>query len=713
MGARAKSMVVRAGLLTITLLSVAEFSATGVRIAHAQDRPTRGRHVSISLVAETRSIVPGRSFHLALRQQIEAGWHTYWLNPGDAGLPTTIDWSLPADFKAGPILWPQPKRIAYGPVVDYGYENEVLLPVDIDVPSTVALGSNVVIAGHASWLVCSDTCVPEDADLSISVPVATATEADPDWAERLASVRARLPARNPFPTTVSVSAENITLHIAMGDAKKLRDVMFFPVDRDVIDNDAPQSPVAGPEGLTLTLRRDGTKPPPAALNGLLSFRDSAAQSDTGPQAIMVSSPIESVTEKLSGQLAFAWALVLALAGGVLLNLMPCVLPVLSIKAFSLAQHAQSAAREVRVQGIAYTAGVLASFATIAALLLGMRAAGAEIGWGFQLQSPLFVALMIYVLFAVGLNLSGVFSFGERIAGAAGELSSRASYSGSFLTGALATLVATPCTAPFMAAALGYAITQPWYRSLAIFEAVGFGMALPYLGIAFSPRLRRFLPKPGSWMLGLKQFLAFPIYGTAVWLTFVLAQESGELPVTLVLSGLVLIAFAAWLYESLRHSENRWRRWGLAASALPLIGAVALVPLAGTNQPLHVAATENNVGIRWLPFSTNKVDELQAQGRSIFVDFTADWCITCKINERLALESPAVIEAFAANEVAALRADWTRQDPSITRMLEANGRAGVPLYLFYPKPGPRGERRGPIILPQILTAATILREMQSQ
>jgi len=713
MGARAKSMVVRAGLLTITLLSVAEFSATGVRIAHAQERPAQGQHVSISLVAETRSIVPGRSFHLALRQQIEAGWHTYWLNPGDAGLPTTIDWSLPPDFKAGPILWPQPKRIAYGPVVDYGYENEVLLPVDIDVPSTVALGTNVVIAGHASWLVCSDTCVPEDADLSISVPVAAVTEADPAWAERFASVRARLPLRNPFPTTASVSAENITLHIAMGDAKKLRDVMFFPVDRDVIDNDAPQTPVAGTEGLTLTLRRDGTKPLPAALNGLLSFRDSAAQSDTGPAAIMVSSPIEPVTEKLSGQLAFAWALVLALAGGVLLNLMPCVLPVLSIKAFSLAQHAQSAAREVRVQGIAYTAGVLASFATIAALLLGMRAAGSEIGWGFQLQSPLFVALMIYVLFAVGLNLSGVFSFGERVAGAAGELSSHASYSGSFLTGALATLVATPCTAPFMAAALGYAITQPWYRSLAIFEAVGFGMALPYLGIAFSPRLRRFLPKPGSWMLGLKQFLAFPIYGTAVWLTFVLAQESGELPVILVLSGLVLIAFAAWLYESLRHSGNRWRRWGLAASALSLIGAVALVPLAGTNQTPHVAATENNVGISWLPFTTNKVDELQAQGRSIFVDFTAEWCITCKINERIALESPAVIEAFAANEVAALRADWTRQDPAITRMLEANGRAGVPLYLFYPKPGPRGERRGPIILPQILTAATILREMQSQ
>ena len=287
MGSRARSMAVRAGLLAIALLSVAEFAATGVRIARAQERPAQERHVSVSLVAETRGIVPGHSFHLALRQQIEAGWHTYWLNPGDAGLPTTIDWSLPGGFKAGPILWPQPKRIAYGPVVDYGYENEVLLPVDIDVPPTVALGTNLVIAARASWLVCSDTCIPEDADLSISVPVVAETEADPDWAERLASVRTRLPLRNPFPTTASANAENITLHIGIGDAQKLRDVMFFPADRDVIDNDAPQTPVAGREGLTLTLRRDATGPAPIALNGLLSFRDSAASLDTGPQAIAI------------------------------------------------------------------------------------------------------------------------------------------------------------------------------------------------------------------------------------------------------------------------------------------------------------------------------------------------------------------------------------------------------------------------------------------
>jgi thiol:disulfide interchange protein DsbD len=426
---------------------------------------------------------------------------------------------------------------------------------------------------------------------------------------------------------------------------------------------------------------------------------------------MISSPIEPASA--AGGFDFIWAAILAVAGGLLLNLMPCVLPVLSIKAFGLVQHAQSAPREVRLQGMAYAAGVLASFAAIAAALLGTRAAGTQIGWGFQLQSPLFVAVMIYLLFAVGLNLSGVFSIGDRVAGVAGELSSRAHYSGSFLTGALATLIATPCTAPFMAAALGYAITQPWYRSIAIFEAVGLGLALPYLAIAFSPPLRRFLPRPGIWMLRLKQFLAFPVYGTAVWLSFVLAQETSELAATAALAGLVLIAFAAWLYEVARLSAHRWRRWGVSLSTLSVIAAFALLAFTDTDHPAGTAEIQHKAGVAWLPFSTGKIEELQAQGRPVFVDFTADWCITCKLNERVALADPAVVEAFAKNGVTALRADWTRQDPAITRMLEAHGRAGVPLYLFYPAPTPEGGRRQAIVLPQILTAAAILHEMPVQ
>jgi thiol:disulfide interchange protein DsbD len=666
-------------------------------------------HVKASLVADTRSIVPGEPLHLGLRQQIEPGWHTYWSNPGDSGLPTTIDWTLPPDFKAGPIVWPTPERFAFGPVVDYGYRNEVVLPVTIDVPSNLTPGASVALAAHASWLVCSDTCIPEEARLSISLAVNGVAEPDLDGAKLLAAARSRMPMPNPFRTTVTVADDKLALRLATGDATRLRDVMFFPADAGVVDDDAPQATMAEPDGLGVTLLRDTAKPLPATLNGVLVFRDEAAQTADELQAIMISAPVEPA--RTVGGVAFFWAILLALAGGLLLNLMPCVLPVLAIKAFGPVQHAQSAPREARRQGIAYAAGVMVSFAAIALVLVGLRAAGAEIGWGFQLQSPLFVTAMIYVLFAVGLNLSGVFTFGDRLAGIGSGLAARQGYSGSFFAGALATLVAAPCTAPFMAAAMGYAITQPWYLSLAVFEAVGLGMALPYVMIALSPAARRFLPRSGAWMLQLKQFLAFPIYGTAVWLFFVLSQEAGDLAGTAVLAGLLLIAFAAWLYEAARQGEGGWGKWSIGLSALSLVAAVGLLSLTGARSPSAVADTTEAAGQTWLPYSQGSVDQLQAEGRPVFVDIGAAWCITCKINERIALADPAVLKAFADAGVAALRGDWTRQDAAITKVLEANGRAGVPLYLFYPRPGAPGEGRSPVILPQILTAETILHEIR--
>jgi thiol:disulfide interchange protein/DsbC/DsbD-like thiol-disulfide interchange protein len=695
------------------LLSTIGAAVIGLTIAGAQTGPAGPRHVTASLVAETQTVTPGRPFQVALRQIIQPGWHTYWLNPGDSGLPTAIEWTLPPGFKASPIVWPTPKRIAYGPVVDYGYENEILLAVTIEVPANLAPGSEIALSAHASWLVCSDTCIPEDSELAISARVAAQAEPDPYWAERFALNRANLPLPNPFPTTTTVADGKIVVDIKTGDASRLRDVMFFPEEANVIDDGAPQELSVRPDGLTLTLLRNGAKPPPAVFKGLLVFHDSAAQADAGPKAILISAPLVSGSPDTLGAFAFLWAAVLAFAGGFLLNLMPCVLPVLSIKAFALVDNARASPRAARLQGVAYGAGVLLSFAVIAALLIGFRAAGAELGWGFQLQSPVFVAAMIYVLFAVGLNLSGVFSFGDRLAGVAGELGSVERYSGSFLTGALATFIATPCTAPFMAAALGYAITQPWYRSLVIFEAVGLGLAFPYLAIAYSPGLRRFLPRPGIWMLRLKQFLAFPIYGTAVWLAFVLAQESGALGVTAALAGLVLIAFAVWLYDVMRASEHRWRPLGVGCSALAAFGACALLVLTNADRASPVVGAPKAETLTWLPFSTARIDELQAGGRPVFVDFTADWCITCKLNERVALADRAVLRAFAEAGVATLRADWTRQDPAVTRMLEANGRAGVPLYLFYPRPGPAGVRRRAVVLPQILTAETILREIQVQ
>ncbi len=352
--------------------------------------------------------------------------------------------------------------------------------------------------------------------------------------------------------------------------------------------------------------------------------------------------------------------------------------------------------------------MLVSFGLVAGLLIALRAAGAGIGWGFQLQSPIFVTLMIYVLFAVGLSLSGVFTVGDGLAGMGSGLADRDGYSGSFFTGALATLVATPCTAPFMAAAIGYAITQPWYMSFAVFEAVGVGLALPYVVLAYSPGARRFLPKPGAWMNWFKQILAFPVYGTAVWLFFVLSAESGSFGATAALAGLVLIAFAAWLYEMVRLGEGNGHRVALGISAVAVIGALALLAIPGSDAASTAAATGpvEAGGMSWQPFTQAKLDAARADGKPVFVDFTADWCITCKVNERVALNDSAVRQAFADQGVVALRGDWTRRDAAITHILEANGRGGVPLYLFYPK----GRAGDATVLPQILTADTVLHEL---
>lgn len=695
-----------AGVVLAATLAVGAVTNAG-----AQAGPDGGRHVTANLIGETRNIVAGRSFHVALRQQIQPGWHTYWSNPGDSGLPTTIEWALPPEFRAGPISWPTPERFTVGPVVGYGYKNEVLLPVTVDVPAGLRPGSDVTISAHVSWLACSDICIPEEADLSLSLLVGTSPQPDPDQVQAFASARAEIPNSNPFPTTATAANDEITLRVATGDARNLQNVIFLPADPDVIDDSAPQSIVVDTEGLVLRLKRDKTKSPPAALNGVLAFRDLAAQAGGSSGALSISAPVRSAAPDFHSGLGFLAAVLLALAGGIVLNLMPCVLPVLSIKVLALAQHSQSTPREMRLQGIVYTAGVLASFAVIAGALIGLRAAGSEIGWGFQLQSPMFVTLMIYLLFAVGLNLSGVFSVGDRVTGVGNALASRQGYAGSFFTGALATLVATPCTAPFMAAAVGYAVTQPWYVALGVLEMIGLGLALPYLVVAFSPRARRLLPRSGIWMLRLKEILAFPVYGTVVWLMYVLLEQTGASGATAALAGLVLIAFAAWLYNAVQLSEGHPRNWGVGLAAVAAAGAFALLYLVDDGGSPQTSMTTPTESLDWQPFSEAKLDALRAAGRPIFIDFTAAWCITCKVNERIALADPTVVKAFADGRVAALRADWTRQDASITRVLEANGRAGVPLYLFYSKPGAISERKPPVILPQILTATSILRELR--
>jgi thiol:disulfide interchange protein len=678
--------------------------------ASAQNAAPIGSHVTARLIAETRNVVAGQPLHIALGQQIQPGWHTYWSNPGESGLPTTIDWTLPRGFWAQPISWPVPERFTAGPVVGYGYKHDVVLPVTIDVPADLRAGTDVTLSAHVSWLACADICVPEEAKLALSLPVGTVLVPDAETVAAFAAARADIPTSNPFTTTAAAAADEFTLRIATGDATRVRNVLFFPADADVIDDEAVQSIVANSEELVVRLRRDKTKPPPATLDGVLAFTDQAAQGGDVSSAISISAPISATASTGYALLAFLTAVVLAFVGGIILNLMPCVLPVLSIKVLALVRHSHSTSREMRLQGLAYAAGVLASFGVIGGALIALRAAGAEIGWGFQLQSPVFVALMIYLLFAVGLSLSGVFEIGGKLNAVGGDLASRDGYTGSFFTGALATLVATPCTGPFMAASIGYAVTQPWYVSLAVLEAVGAGLAFPYVVIAFSPRARGALPKPGMWMVRLKEILAFPVYATAVWLMYVLFQQVDASGTTIALMGLVLIAFSAWLYNAVYLSDGHWRSWGIGLSTLGVVGALALLALIGGEVATPIAANESD---EWQPFSQSRLEALRAEGRPVFVDFTAAWCITCKVNERIALADTTVVKAFADRRVAALRADWTRQNPGITQILEANGRAGVPLYLFYPKPGAKGERKAPIVLPQLLTAASILDEVRRE
>ncbi len=670
---------------------------------HNPISPTK--HVSAGLIAETVNVVPGRKLLLGLQQKIEPGWHTYWVNPGKSGIATTIEWSLPKGFSAGAISWPTPERFVVGPVVDYGYTDDPLLLAALQAPADLQDGTDVTISAHVSWLVCSDICIPEEEDLSIVLPVGAAPEPNGAVAEAFASARIRMPRESPFPSAVTVSGDTLVLRVSTGDASRLKDVSFFPADQNVIEDGAPQIVSANSEGLAITLRRASSQPTPAVLNGVLVFRDEAAQPGGPLTAIALAAPTASATFEFG----LAAALMLALLGGLTLNLMPCVLPVLFIKVLALIEHAQLSPRQARLQAVVYAIGVMASFAAIAGVLLGLRAAGNEIGWGFQLQSPVFVALMIYVLFAVGLNLSGAYSVGETLTGAGSSLMLRGGYAGSFFTGALATLVATPCTAPFMAAAIGYAVTRPAYVSLAILEAVAVGLALPYVAIAFIPQARRLLPRPGAWMVRLKEILAFPVYGTIVWLVFVLSEQVGSTGVAAVLTGLVLIGFGVWAYEAARQ-ETVWRRGlGLALSVLAGASAIVLAALVDVGTPGRASGVATSDGISWEPFTQARLDAVHGAGKSVFVDVTAAWCITCKVNERLALTDPAVVDAFAARGITALRADWTRQDPAITKLLEQNGRAGVPLYLFYPVAG-TGASGQPMVLPQILTAASVLQEI---
>lgn len=652
---------------------------------------------------EAGEVAPGGTLTVALEENIRPSWHTYWVNPGEAGLPTTIDWTLPAGWHAGPIEWPAPKRLPVGPLMNYGYEGKVWLLQRLSAPADARPGTIVTLKAHASWLVCQEVCIPEDETLSLDVAVSVSPIAPYGTIEeQFAAARARIPAASPWPVTFH-AGDALDLFVAspMLAKAQLRDATFFPLEEDYVVGMAPQQIATAPNGLLLRLKPGGKAKVAHALAGVLVM----TSADGSVQALSVEAKPGAVPAAQFGGTAddtgFLLSLLFAFLGGLILNLMPCVLPILAMKALAVARHAHADKRKAAREGLAYGAGAILSFVALGLALVILRAGGAAIGWGFQLQEPAAVAGFALLIFAAGLNLSGVFEFSSGI-NAGDRLVRRGGTVGSFFTGVLAVAVAAPCTAPFMAAALGYALTQSAMVSLLVFLALGLGFALPFVLIGLSPTLLRLLPKPGAWMLRFKQALAFPMYGAAVWLVWVLTQEAGSNGLIFVLAAMIALAFAAWAWDASRNASPRWRLAGGLLAALGLIAALVSLPLIETSAAPAATAVQAG-GIPSEPYSAERLAQLRAANRPVFVDATAAWCITCLVNEKVALSSATMRDAFAQKHVAYLVADWTSRNPEITTLLQAHGRSGVPLYLYY-APGAADAA----VLPQVLTQGEVLK-----
>jgi thiol:disulfide interchange protein DsbD len=674
-------------------------------------------HVHVQLVTTGVEIAPNGFNEIGLYFKLEPGWHIYWKNPGDAGEPPHIQWMLPAGITAGPMQFPAPKRLPLGPLMDYGYENEVLFPVTLNVATTAKPGL-AVLHTHVDWLVCRGSCIPGKAELEESLQVVTtelkvksAPSADSLIWIRLGDL---LPhdLHGNSKAVFQLSGNSFRLSVETG--QKETEATFFPEDQDILDNPAPQKFTPTETGLILDLKKDAQLAAnPAQLKGVLELSGGRAYEIvalpivTAIQTPAVSAAASTLTPISGSSLSLSLLLRtsgLAFLGGLLLNLMPCVFPVLFLKGLALVHTGHKEQHRLRVHGLVYAAGILVSFWALVALLLGLRAAGATLGWGFQFQSPVFLSLMAGLLFFLGLSLAGQFEIGLTLTSAGGSLAAKQGYTGSFFTGVLAVVVATPCTAPFMGAAIGYALSQSAMVTFSIFTALALGLAAPYVALTLQPAWTRLLPKPGAWMEILRQAVAVPIFATVIWLAWVLAAAYGAGMLAALLMNFLLLAIAGWFL-------GRWpaKRWATVVAALILLGVIALAVFGQrlVNESSGKAIQPDNTNLDsvasngWQPWSVGAVSRYQAEGRPVFVDFTAAWCLSCQVNERVALNRPEVQQAFHSTNVALLRADWTRHDEAITQALTALGRSGVPAYALY-APG----ETSPRLLPEVLTPSIV-------
>ncbi len=684
---------------------------------------TAHAHVKASLVTAETAIVPGKPVQVALRLVHDEHWHTYWLNPG-TGLVTTIAWTLPPGWKASEIQWPAPKALKdrTGTIVGNGYEGDLLLPVTLTPPADLAPGTSVTLKAAAEWLMCEEVCMPGDAKVSLTLPVAASAAPDPAFGARLTAVVANLPrADAAWKLSATRDAKNVTLTVtaaATNPAAVLPDLRFF-ADDNYVAYELPQIVTAAANSsfvLTLPISPDAPKDT-AKLAGILTSSngwradgslpglrvDLAFAAAPAPAPVKTSASAPAAPASLLGTLFFA------LIGGLILNLMPCVFPVLGIKILGFVNQAGQDKKKVILHGLVFALGVLLSFWTLATVLAVLRAGGDQLGWGFQLQSPLFVFALAAVMLIFAMNMSGVFEFGLSATGVGSDLQMKSGFAGSFFTGVLATVVATPCSAPFLAPALGAALTLSTVESFAVFTAIAIGLAGPYLLLSIFPAAVKILPRPGAWMETFKQFMAFPLYATVAYLTWVLAGQTTENGSLMALFGLVLIALGVWFYGRYNAPGTKPAKVRFGTITAALVFAVGVwtgwpEDIASKTAAAQAAGAPEVVWEKWSPETVTK---LRAEGKTIYVDFTARWCATCQTNKKIVFHSDAVLRAFAAKKIVTLRADWTNKDPAITTELAKYQRSAVPFNVIW-QPG----KTEPVILPELLTPSVVLDAIKS-
>jgi thiol:disulfide interchange protein DsbD len=737
--------------------------AAGQEPAGRESAADPSPHSEGALVSERRWIRPGEPFTAGLRLSLEPGWHTYWRNPGDSGEPASIAWRLPEGFTAGPIQWPVPERIPFPPLVSYGYYDEVLLLVEITPPAGLTPGEPARLAGTAYWLVCIEDCFPAEAELSLAIPVRDSPpEPDPATASSFEAARARLPVADPRWSAAARATDAwIGLRVVPPVGFPADDVaalQFLAAESDVVDHATEQRWAFEDGAFSVRLARSGfSTGVPDSLRGVLVLSGQEGEGSVvaddatgGRYAVSLAAPVEAATAEGAGaraaeiasgapdgtraatadggpsSLGLGLALLFAFLGGLILNLMPCVFPVLGIKVLGFVAHADQGRGGSARQGAMFAAGVLVSFWVLGALLLVLRAAGESVGWGFQLQSPLFVGAMAALFFLLALVLLGVLEVGVGLtrlgsvgtaklaSGARTEAEDRKLASGyrdrgrgalgAFGSGVLATVVATPCTAPFMGAALGWALVRPPAETMLVFTELGVGMATPYLALSLAPGLVERLPRPGRWMETLKQALAFPLLATVVWLAWVFGLQTGVGGLAGLLAALLALGLAAWIagrWGGLAAAPGRRLAAQVAALAVGIAAGLLLVR-AADSEPEAESKVSATAPAEWLPWSADAEAAARADGAPLFLDFTAAWCLSCQVNERVVLNTAEVRDAFREHGITLMKADWTRRDPAITDALAALGRSSVPVYALYPRGG--GD---PVLLPSVLTKDIVL------